>query len=149
MEFTFNVGGSGGNGEVERSSEAPSSPSSEPPAAAGDRFERLIREIDRLERGGAFVWVGFLAKNRLPQLGYSADEVNALLNDAIDEGIVTVKDVPSPKNPQFRAREVRLERTHSLVRAALTRQAGNGGSTYVRPKVRGEPVSETIIRERR
>jgi len=111
------------------------------------RFVRFIRELDKLERARRFVWIGYLAKEKLPELGFSNDEVNDVLDRAVADGIITLGKVPNPKNPDFPATRVELERSHPQVASILRNR--NGRAAYRRPKVRGEPVSETLIRERR
>jgi hypothetical protein len=139
-----------GNGAEEDSPSAPPSPRAVEGAKMQDdpRFVRFVRELDKLERARRFVWIGYLAKEKLPELGFSADEVNHVLDHSAAEGIITLGKVPNPKNPEFPATCVQLNREHPTVQRIL----GNGRRTDRRfplGRIDGEPLSATIIRERR
>ena len=111
------------------------------------RFARFIRELDRLERVRRFVWIGYLAKERLPEIGFHSKEVNEVLDRSVDEGIITLGKVPNPKNPDYPATAVQLNHEHPIVLQLLD---STGRSDGFRPvAIRGEPASVTLVRERR
>lgn len=105
----------------------------------------FIREFDRRERERGDIWAGFVVNDLLPGLGFSAFESKRILRQLEAQGVVQTSTRPNPANPEHPATFVRLNRDHPRVRAALQ----NGVSMRARVRVTGEPVSETIIRERR
>lgn len=111
------------------------------------RFARFIRELDRLERVRRFVWIGYLAKERLPEIGFHSNEVNEVLDRSVDEGIITLGKTPNPKNPDYPATTVQLNHEHPMVVQVLDERGRANGFRPV--AVRGEPVSVTLLRERR
>ncbi len=75
-------------------------------------------------------------------------ERHAVLVHAIEEKLILVGKVPNPKAPQFPVTTIRLNRSMSEVQ----RVVGLEGNPYVdfHPiEISGEPLSTTILRERR
>ncbi len=122
-------------------------------APAGDRsldrdprLDRVIRELDRLERRRDFIWIGYVAKTLLPNMGFDENQARELLNFASDAGIIVLTKTPNPNNPEFPSTTIKLNRQHPVVHRAL----GSGRPPAFRPiKIRGGPLSEDIIRDRR
>ena len=112
----------------------------------------LVRELDRAERTGMpYVVLKWFRDTALPssRLPWAKDASvrQRVLSEAIDSGAVATAKVSNPKNPSQPSTTVRLERDHSAVIDVLAKPEE---SPQFRPvPVRGEPVSETIIRERR
>ena len=67
---------------------------------------------------------------------------------SVHEGIIVTSKVPNPKNPAFPVTAVRLNHRHPDVMAILgeTRAAA---SDFEPIDIRGEPLSATVLRERR
>jgi hypothetical protein len=110
--------------------------------------DRVIRELDLQERRRDFVWMGYVAKELLPGLGVAAQEAHAVLQRMIGEGIINTTKHPNPKNPEYPATGVKLNREHPLVKRVLG-NGKSGPSRFPLGRIQGEPLSETIIRERR
>ncbi|HTU70506.1 MAG TPA: hypothetical protein VMF11_09330 [Candidatus Baltobacteraceae bacterium] len=110
----------------------------------------LIRALDRAEsRPGytfvAFKWFRDVGMSVEPALAHLNRE--ALLREAIDQGIVQTGKVPNPKNPNFPVASVRLNRSASDVQTVL--RASEPRARFAPVSISGEPLSETILRERR
>jgi hypothetical protein len=124
---------------------------SEPPGATpaiGDLRESFIREFDRLERYNDFMWIGFVLKTLLPQIGLSELEARDFFRQLESDGIVVTSKEPNPRRPEFPTTRVRLNREHPAVRQALASGAPPQ-RRFPLGRVTGELLSETIIRERR
>lgn len=78
----------------------------------------------------------------------SAAERHAFLDASIRKRFVLVGRVPNPKSPQFPVTTVRLNRLLPEVKALLG-QTNDDNDDFHPVEIRGEPLSETIIRERR
>jgi len=110
--------------------------------------ERVIRELRTQERRRDFIWAGFVVKDLLPSLGLDERESQVLFDNMRNEGMISLTKKPSPKNPDFSATSVQLNNDHPAVRRVL---GGNGEPKkgFQPIPIRGEPLSATIIRERR
>jgi hypothetical protein len=78
----------------------------------------------------------------------TAEAQRHFLQQAIEKRLVLVGKLPNPKAPQFPVTTIRLNRLMPEVAAAL----GQRGSTdlgFSPIEIRGEPLSATILRERR
>jgi hypothetical protein len=118
----------------------------------------LVRELDRAERSGmpyvVLTWFRdtCLTSTRLPWAGRKDDPVakitrQRVLSTAIEQGLVATSRVVNPKDPSQSPTTVSLTRSHPGVADALTRAEQ---LPEFRPApIRGEPASETILRERR
>jgi hypothetical protein len=119
--------------------------------ALPEELRDIVRELDRAERGKPYVVSGWfldswLAASRLVWAVEPAVRKRAL-TEAIDAGLVLTAKVPNPKNPDWPSTTLRLDRTRSEVADVLA--SSNRLPAFEPVEVRGEPVSETIIRERR
>lgn len=114
----------------------------------------LIQELDQAEKwpGFNFVALKWFRDKWLPRkvlAGYDvADALDELIREAVADGVVLTSRVDNPKNPQFPVTAIRLDRQHPEVVAALGRQPA--AARNFRPiGIRGEPLSETVLRDRR
>ncbi|HVS09637.1 MAG TPA: hypothetical protein VMS76_07155 [Planctomycetota bacterium] len=111
-----------------------------------------MRALDRAERSGEpRVLLEWFRDRWLPdsQIAWASDEAirRQVLADAIEKGLVVsveLANVSDPARPSF---GVRLDRTHPRVVEALDQ--GETVPPFRPVPVRGEPLSKTIIRERR
>lgn len=124
------------------------------PAAPGNgkssvdvQVERFVRELDALEQKapGAFVWIGYVLKEKLPAMGLSADDARAFLERLQEQGIVVTSKVPNKRNPDFPATRVQLNRDHSIVQQVVR---GRRTTRFQPIKIRGGSISDDIIRDR-
>jgi len=110
-------------------------------------FARVIREIDTQAKRREFVWIGYLAKEAIPTLlGLAETESHSLLQRMVDAGVISVSKRPNPKNPDFPATGVVLNREHPMVKRVLVN--GEREAFFEPVPIRGEPASATLIRER-
>jgi hypothetical protein len=75
-------------------------------------------------------------------------EWHSVLRSAIEKRLVLVGRVPNPKAPEFPVSTVRLNRLISEV-AAMIGKSGDPDLDFHPVEIRGEPLSATILRERR
>ncbi len=114
----------------------------------------LLRALDRAESkpGWSFVPLKKFRDELLPQehLASMRTEVEQhnTLRSVIEKRFVLLGKVPNPKTPQFPVTAIRLNRLMPEVRAALG-QKGNADLDFHPVEIQGEPLSTTILRERR
>jgi hypothetical protein len=70
------------------------------------------------------------------------------IRTAIEEGIIRTHKVPNPKNPAFPVTAVRLNLQHPEVSAAMGDEIADT-SSFVPVDIKGEPLSDTVLRDRR
>jgi hypothetical protein len=75
-------------------------------------------------------------------------EQRHVLESAIEQRLVLVGKVQNPRAPQFPVTTIRLNRLMREVKAALG-QSDNSDLDFRPVEIRGEPLSTTILRERR
>jgi hypothetical protein len=123
-------------------------------ASAEDRLSDLIRALDRAERrpGYQFVSLKWFRDTALVHEGFSwaADEFarHDVLREGIDRRWILTSKVANPRPPQFPVTAIRLNRQMPEVNAVL----GSRASSVLdfRPvSIRGEPLSATVLRDRR
>jgi len=119
-----------------------------------EKMAQLLKALDRAEStpGWSFVPLRkfrdeILSSESVPSMGTDAER-HAFLDLAIKNRFVLVGKVPNPKTPQFPVTTVRLNRLLPDVKRML------GGDEdqdidFHPVEIRGEPMSATIIRERR
>jgi hypothetical protein len=107
----------------------------------------LIREFDRRERERGPIFAGFIVNDLLPRLGFDTADAKRILRAMEAQDIVRMERKPNPKDPDRSTTFVRLNRDHPHVARVLE---GAKGSARKFPvcSIEGEPLSETIIRER-
>jgi hypothetical protein len=114
----------------------------------------LLKALDRAEArpGWNFVPLKKFRDELLPQepLREMRTEVEqrAVLSSAIEKRLILVSRVHNPKSPQFPVTTIRLNRLMPEVRAVLG-QNGSSDLDFHPVEISGEPLSETILRERR
>lgn len=131
---------------------APQNPASG--ASASDCLPDLIRALGHAEArpGYKFVALKWFRDTVLPAEGFSwAQEYSArdrVLRDAIERRLVLTSREPNPRSPQFPVTAIRLNRWMQEVKAAV----GNGDDMkpdFQPVPIRGESLSDTILRDRR
>lgn len=119
-----------------------------------DRLADLVRALDRAERrpGYEFVSLKWFRDNALVHEGFAwaTGEVarHDALREVIDRRWVLTSKVANPRPPNFPVTAIRLNRQMPEVNAVLGNFAG--GLPGFRPApIRGEPLSVTVLRDRR
>lgn len=117
----------------------------------------LLRALDRAESkpGWSFVplkkfrddILPLEPRESIPSLRTDVEQRH-MLQSVIDKRFVLVGKVPNPKSPQFPVTTIRLNRLMPQVKVALG-QGGNLDLDFHPVEIRGEPLSTTILRERR
>ena len=115
----------------------------------------LLKALDRAESrpGWSFVPLKkfrdeILPQEHLPSSANTDVELRALLESVISKNFVLVGKVPNPKSPQFPVTTIRLNRLRPEVKAILG-QNGSSDLDFHPVEISGEPLSATILRERR
>jgi len=130
--------------------------SSEAKDAASGRNEKLAQLLNALDRAEATPGWNFVPLRKfrdeilsaeVPTLATDAER-HGVLDLAIKRRLVLVGKVPNPKTPQFPVTSVRLNRLMLEVKTILG-QENDEDLDFHPVEIRGEPMSETIIRERR
>src|ERR1022692_1479058 len=96
------------------------------------------------------------ARSWLPDSGLVAimyrsaipDESERVLVNAIDRNWILTSRVANPKNPQFPVTAIKVNRPLSEVHSILEQEPGPR-SGFNPVAMRGEPLSQTVLRERR
>ena len=118
------------------------------------RLSDFIESLRSAEQrpGFSFVSLTWFRDLCLPAEGHgwssSKTARDQVLRDAIGEGIVLTSKVPNPKAPAFPVTAIRLNRQHAQVIAVLVEQTA-AASDFQPVDISGEPLSETVLRERR
>jgi hypothetical protein len=117
----------------------------------------LLRALDRAESkpGWSFVplkkfrddILPLEPRENIPSLRTDIEQRH-MLQSVIDKRLVLVGKIPNPKAPQFPVTTIRLNRLMPQVKAALG-QTGSSDLDFRPVEIRGEPLSATILRERR
>ncbi len=124
-----------------------------PKVAGNDFIAELIQALNRAEhrRGFDFVSLKWFRDTALPaeafawaQSDFSRREV---LSDAIEKRLILTNKVPNPKSP-FPVTAIRLNRSLPEVSKVLG-EKDDTDLDFHPVEIRGEPLSATIIRERR
>lgn len=119
-----------------------------------EQIAGLIKSLEKAEQrpGFDFVALTWFRDQVLPAEGYGWAETptarDEALRAAIQDGAVLTSKVPNPKAPLYPTTTIRLNRQHPQVVAALGEQAGSA-SGFQPVSISGEPLSETVLRERR
>jgi hypothetical protein len=137
-----------GNPNSEASSAAHGESASVHPAEA-----ELLRALDRAESTPGWSFVSLkkfrdeiLPVENIPYLRSDLERQNAL-RYAIDNRLILRKPVPNPKSPQFPVTSIRLNRLMPKVQAVLGQPKKDLDFHPIR--IKGEPLSAIILRERR
>ena len=112
-----------------------------------------IRALDVAERRVSFVAIKWFRDQVLPSAGvswaatpYAGQEV---IKDAIDRGLFLTSRVPNPKTPAFPTTAIRLNRQLPEVQKILGTSPTSAARTFQPVEIAGEPLSATVVRERR
>jgi len=114
----------------------------------------LLKALDRAESrpGWTFVPLKKFRDEILPSEHFASMrtdvEKHSVLRSAIEKRLILVGKVPNPRSPQFPVTTIRLNRVMPEVRAVLG-QEGSPDLDFHPMEIRGEPLSTTILRERR
>ncbi len=126
----------------------------EPGTSLTDRLSDLIRALDHAESrpGYSFVALKWFRDTILPEESFlwAGDESTrqAVLRGAIDRQLILTSKTPNPKSPQFPVTAIRLNRLMPEVKAILG--SSEAGVSDFRPvSIRGESLSQTVLRDRR
>jgi hypothetical protein len=120
-----------------------------------DPTSDLIRVLSLAERrpGFEFVSLKWFRDSALPAGGYqwakSDQNRQDVLRDAIAKRLILTSKVANPKDPQFPVTAIRVNRSIPEVQKILGAATDLEDSDFHPVEIRGEPLSETIIRERR
>jgi len=136
------------------SSDAAPSSAQATPEPVEDRLSRMLRALDRAESrpGYEFVSLKWFRDTALlhdgPPWAADASARHEVLREAIDRRYILTSKVANPRDPHFPVTAIRLNRQMPEVSAALGHRAG--GPPGFRPvPIRGESLSETVLRDRR
>ena len=143
--------------EPHEKSSSPITPEAPVPVGSGKPLEQiadLIKSLEKAEQrpGFDFVALKWFRDQVLPAEGYDWAETpsarDEVLRDAIKDGAVLTSKVPNPKTPLFPVTAIRLNRQHPQV-LSLLGERGVTASSFQPVSIRGEGLSETVLRERR
>ncbi len=123
--------------------------------AAASLTADILGALDAAERrpGYTFVSLKWFRDTVLPAVGaeLNADPARrqTVLRELTEKRLLLTSKVPNPKNPAFPVTAIRINREYPDVAALLSagRRAVDLGFAPV--EIRGEPLSATILRERR
>lgn len=112
-----------------------------------------IRALDTAERRVSFVAIKWFRDQVLPGAGvswaatpYAGQDV---IKEAIDRGLFLTSRVPNPKTPAYPTTAIRLNRQLPEVQRILGTSPTSVARTFRPVEISGEPLSATVIRERR
>src|ERR1017187_3544651 len=125
----------------------------DPKPVSQNPLHELVRALDRTESktGLEFVALKWFRDVVLSAIGpewADADRRHNQMREAIEKRLVLISRVPNPKSPEFPVTAIRLNRLLPEIMAIL------GTASTLDPEfspvgIRGEPLSTTILRERR
>jgi hypothetical protein len=113
----------------------------------------VVRALDEAERTAAFVALKWFRDSVLPGAGFpwtaSLDARQAVVKQAIDGGMFLTGRAPNPKSPAYPTTTIRLNRHSGDVQAILSATPSGSARLFSPVKIKGEPLSTTILKERR
>ena len=124
------------------------------PGGAEDRLADLLRALDRAETrpGYEFISLKWFRDAALVHEGFhwaGAEFARQdVLREAIDRRWILTSKVANPRPPHFPVTAIRLNRQMPEVNAVLGNRAGSLPAFRPVP-IRGEPLSATVLRDRR
>lgn len=122
--------------------------------SASNPCEDLVRALDRAESrpGFDFVALKWFRDTALVEEGFGWAKPEAArqsaLRDAIANRLILTNRIENPRSPQFPVTTVRLNRLLPEVQTIL-RGSGQDREDFQPVAIRGEPLSTTILRDRR
>ena len=113
----------------------------------------LIRALERAERERrSFVALKWFRDQYLPQQGFpwavSPEARQSAIRQVIEGRWVLTSKVPNPKTPEFPVTAIALNRPHPRVQEILANMPPSGDD-FEPIEISGEPLSATILRDRR
>jgi len=155
VRINFVPDSSGTNVAEAQQGEKPSkeAPSARIDAIAPDPISDLLRALDRVESRPNYQFVALKRFRDVDLPAESFDWVQSEtrrqsnLRDAIERRLILTNKVPNPKSPQFPVTAIHLNRLHPEVQRILGQQVSD--SDFDPIDLPGEPLSATILRERR
>ncbi len=121
---------------------------------ASDPVQEIVIALARAEKDPqlGFVSLKWFRDSYVPQQGFAwsaiPDERQRVLVSAIDRNLILTSKVANPKNPQFPVTAIKVNRPLSEVQSILQREPGPR-AVFNPIAMRGEPLSETVLRQRR
>lgn len=113
-------------------------------------MERVVRMLDAERRRRDFTGAGFVVKQLLPAIGVEGRSAQFMFDRMVGDGILMLGSRANPNNPEFPTTTVDLNPNHPLViRILLPSRIEGAGKRFEPIAIRGEPASETLIRDRR
>jgi hypothetical protein len=113
----------------------------------------LLRALDRAESTPGWSFVSLkkfrdeiLPSEDVPSIRSDVERQN-VLRSAIDKRLILKKPVPNPKSPQFPVTSIRVNRLMPEVQEVLGQAKKNLDFHPIH--IKGEPLSATVLRERR
>lgn len=140
--------------DVQDSLAKPAETATKPAETASDPVQDIVMALARAEKDPqlGFVSLKWFRDTYLPQQGYPwaaiPDERQRVLVNAIDRNWILTSRVANPKNPQFPVTAIKVNRPLSEVHSILEQEPGPR-SGFNPVAMRGEPLSQTVLRERR
>ena len=99
-----------------------------------------------------FVSLKWFRDTYLPRQGYAwtgaPEKVRGVLVEAINRKWILTSKVPNPTNPQYPVTAIRINRPLAEVRQVLNQEDGSS-EAFAPITIRGERLSETVLRDRR
>jgi hypothetical protein len=126
----------------------------EPSETARDPARDIVTALAKAEQDPqlGFVSLKWFRDTCVPQQGFPwaaiPDERRRALVNAIDRKWILTSKVANPKNPQFPVTAIKVNRPLTEVRSILE-QKPEVRSKFGPIAMRGEPLSQTVLRERR
>lgn len=129
-------------------------PQAVPTEADSDPARDVVTALAKVEQDPqlGFVSLKWFRDTYVPQQGFPwaaiPDERQRALVTAIDRKWILTSKVANPKNPQFPVTAIKVNRPLNEVRSILEQKPGVR-SRFDPIAMRGEPLSQTVLRERR
>jgi hypothetical protein len=127
-------------------------PRKHPVSVQHDPVREIVQALARAESGNQFVVLKWFRDTYLPHEGLAwaatPEERHRALAAAIDWRWILTSRIPNPRNPQFPATAIRVNRPLAEVRAILNQDTGERPH-FAPITIPGESLSATVLRERR
>jgi len=140
--------------EVRDSLAKPADTAAKPAEADSDPTQDIVMALAKAEKDPqlGFVSLKWFRDTYLTQQGYPwatiPDDRQRVLVNAIDRKWILTSKVANPKSPQFPVTAIKVNRPLAEVRSILE-QEPESRSGFNPVAMRGEPLSQTVLRERR
>ena len=128
--------------------------SADPPLDAEDLRRDLLESLEIAERRPGFDFVALkwfrdlFLPAECPDWAESRPLRDRAVRSAIEDGVILTNKVPNPKNPAFPVTAIRVNRAHPEVIGVLG-ENDSSGPRFRPVSIRGEPLSKTVLDERR